>query len=171
MPDLEETLNRNLFDFGLQIKHLLDKIPFHKPTPGAVSGLKLSKIDIFNFDGNIRNWGIFWEQFGPAIHSMDHLSGADELAYLQYAFRNGTAKQVKERLTRSEGSFNEAILCHEKRYDHPHLIHQVHVRAILEAVALKDRRSRELRRLYDVETQHLRAVRVLEYVSTRIPWQ
>ena len=163
MLDLEATLNRNLFDLGLHIKRLLAKIPVDKPTPAIVSWLKLPKIDVPTFDGNILNWGIFWEQFRATIHSRDHLSDTDKLAYLEHALRDCTAKHVIDGLTRSAGSYNEAIKCLQKRYDRPRLIHQAHVCAILEAAPLKDGHGRELRRLHNVANQHLRALRTMEY--------
>ena len=64
--ELEATLNKNLFDLGLQIKRLIAEVTVEKSTPGVVSGVKLPRIDVPTFDGNILNWGIFWEQFGAA---------------------------------------------------------------------------------------------------------
>ena len=163
--DLEATLNKSLFDVGLQIKHLLAEHSASKPppAPAVVSGIKLPKIDVPTFDGNILNWGVFWEQFRATIHSRDRLSDADKLAYLQQALRGGTAKHVIEGLTRSAGSYYEAVKCLQKRYDRPRLIHQAHVRAILEAAPLKDGHGRELRRLHDTTNQHLRALKAMGY--------
>lgn len=48
-------------------------------------------------------------------------------------------------------------------YNRPQLIHQTHVRMILEATPLKDGTGRELRRLHDVVQQHLRALKAMEY--------
>ena len=48
-----------------------------------------------------------------------------------------------------------------KRYDRPRLIHQAHVRAIVEIPTLKEGNGKELRRLHDVLSQHLRALRAM----------
>ena len=98
--ELEAALNKNLFDLGLQIKHLFAKLTVGKSTPGVVSGVKLPKIEVPTFDGNMLNWGIFWEQFRAIIHSRDHLSDVEKLAYLQHALKDGLAKHVIEGLTR-----------------------------------------------------------------------
>ena len=161
--ELEATLNKNLFDLGLQIKRLIAERTVEKSTPRVVSGVKLPKIDVPTFDGNILNWGMFWEQFRATIHSRDHLSDADKLAYLQHALRDGTAKTAIEGLSQSAGSYNEAIECLQKRYDRPRLIHQAHVRAIIDAAPLNDGHGRELRRLHDVANQHLRALKAMDY--------
>ena len=115
MLELKAALNKNLFDLGLQIKRLFAELTVGKWTPGVVSGVKLPKLEVPTFDGNILNWGIFREQFRVTIHSRDHLSDADKLAYLQHALRDGTAKNVMEGLTRLAGSYNEAIECLQKQ--------------------------------------------------------
>ena len=56
--DLEATLKK-LFDLGLQIKRLLTEIAVGKSTPGLVTGVKLPKVDILSFDGNILNGAYF----------------------------------------------------------------------------------------------------------------
>ena len=50
----------------------------------------------------------------------------------------------------------------QKRYDRPRLLHQVHVRAIIEAPTLKDGNGRELRRLHDTLSQHLQALKNMD---------
>ena len=47
------------------------------------------------------------------------------------------------------------------RYDRPRLIHQAHVRKIIEIPSLKDGSEKELRRLHDTAQQHLRALKAL----------
>lgn len=55
----------------------------------------------------------------------------------------------------------EAVECLQARYDKPRLIHQTHVRLILESPGLKDGTGEELRRLHDTIQQHLRALKSL----------
>ena len=115
MLDTEAALNKNLFDLGLQMKHLLAKSLVGKSIPGAVSGVKLPKTDASTFDSNILNWGIFWKQFRAIIHCRDQiLLDADKLTYLQYPLRDGTAKHAIEGFTQSTGSYNKAIDCPQK---------------------------------------------------------
>ena len=49
-----------------------------------------------------------------------------------------------------------------KRYDRPRLIHQSHVRAIVDAPVVKEGSGKELRRLHDVLSQHLRALKTMD---------
>ena len=57
----------------------------------------------------------------------------------------------------------EAIDCLKSRYNHPRLIHQTHVKMILDATPLKDGTGKELRRLHDTVQQHLRALKSMDY--------
>ena len=76
--------------------------------------------------------------------------------------KGGPARHVIEGLSRTAGSYAEAIECLKERYDRPRLIHQAHVRAILEAPSLKSGSGFELRRLHDVVKQHMRALEAME---------
>ena len=70
-----------MFGLNLHLKHLLYEQPSN-PLPEIANGVKLPKIDVFTFDGNILNWGIFWDHFQVSIHSKKQLKDAEKLAYL-----------------------------------------------------------------------------------------
>ncbi len=74
-----------------------------------------------------------------------------------------TAKHVVEGLSSFGEHIKEAINFLKKRFDRPRLLHQADVHAILDAPAPKEESGKELRRLHDVVTQHLRALKAMEY--------
>ena len=124
-----------------------------------VGGAKLPRIEIPTFDGNILSWRLFWEQFQAAVHDKPHLEDIDKLTYLRDALKNGPARNVVQGLTQTAESYQEAVRCLKERYDRPRLIHREHVRNILQAPPLKACNGRELRRLCDLCTQHIRAIK------------
>ena len=83
--------------------------------------------------------------------------------YLQQSLKEGSATSSIEGLSRSGEHYGEAIEYLKSRYDRPRLIHQAHVRLILEAPPLREGTGKELRRLHDVVTQHLRALKSMDY--------
>ena len=91
------------------------------------------------------------------------MSDSEKLVYLQQALKGGSAKSTVEGLSRSGDSYKEAIECLKARYDHPRLIHQAHVKAILEAAPLKDDTGRELQKLHDTVQQYLCALKSMGY--------
>ena len=151
----------SIFDSSVTIKKLLRASSPSSSSLSDITGVKLPKLDVPTFDGNILNWTTFWEQFGVSVHGRSNLADSEKLAYLRHALKGGSAKSVIEGLSRSGDHYNEAITCLKSRYDRPRLIHQAHVQKILEVPNLKEGTGKELRRLYDTAQQHLRALKAL----------
>ena len=103
-------------------------------------GVKLPKLDVPVFNGNILHWSTFWEQFTVAVHSRKDISDSEK----------GSAKNAIEGLSRTGDNYAEAVECLKAWYDRPRLIHQTHVKKILEIPVLKTGNGRELRHLHDV---------------------
>ena len=124
-------------------------------------GVKLPKLDVPSFDGDVLNWRQFWEQFSVSVHDRKSLSDAEKLVYLQQAINKGSAKNVIEGLSRSGKNYGEAVDTLKSRYNRPRIIHRTHVQRIVDASILKDGTGKELRRLHDTILQHLRALKTL----------
>ena len=123
-------------------------------------GVKLPKIDVPTFDGNILNWQAFWEQFSIAIHERSSLSDTEKLVYLRHSLKDGAAKVI-EGLSRSGDQYAEAITCLKSCYDRPRLIHQIHVKKIVEIAPLKEGSGKKLCYLHDTAQQHLRSLKAM----------
>ena len=136
--------------------------------------VELPKIRVPTFDGDVLNWAVFWEQFVTTIHNNKKLHDAQKLAYLRDAVESGPAKKVIQGLAHSAGSYQEAIECLQQRYHRPRLIHQKHVKSIVEVPAVKSGTGKELRQLHDIVSQHLRSLKNIKgdtfesFVSSRI---
>ena len=126
MEDVEELEERKadleqlLYNLSIEINRLVGtKNESPLPTVSGVtsmSGIQLTRIEVPNFDGNILNWQIFWEQFDSAIHSKPQLSDCDKLTYLSKALKSRPARNVVEGLTQTSKSYNEAIRCLQNCY-------------------------------------------------------
>ena len=166
LSTLQATLEGEIFDCSVRVKKLLLASTHKSSSPTSPSdgkGVKLPKLDVPTFDGNILHWRSFWEQFCVSIHDRSKLSDTEKLVYLQQSLKNSSAKSAIEGLSRSGEYYAEAVECLKSRYDRPRLIHQTHFRMILEAPPLKDGSGKELRRLHDVVQQHLRALKAMDY--------
>lgn len=160
LSEHETKLSKMIFGISLKIKRLLQG---QRPVPPtSEGGVKLPKLSVPTFDGNIINWRSFWEQFTISVHDRSKLSDSEKLTYLRHALKDGSGRQVVEGLSGSGEQYKEAVDCLQKRYDRPRLLHQAHVRAILDAPALKDGNGKELRRLHDTVNQHLRALKAMD---------
>ena len=121
-------------------------------------GLKIPKLEAPTFDGDILNWTHFWEQFSISIDEHANLSDAEKFVYLQHSLKGGSAKSVIQGLSGTGEHYAKAVECLKARYDRPRLIHQSHVKVIMETPSLRDGSGKELRRLHDTLQQHLRAL-------------
>jgi len=70
-------LDKGIFDAMLKLKGLLYS---SKESAGMSSdpsltthGVRLPKLGVPTFDGDILNWITFWEQFAVAVHDRSHL--------------------------------------------------------------------------------------------------
>ena len=152
-------LDTKIFEDSLQLKRMIqDSI-----ASTDSRGVKLPKLDVPVFNGNILHWSTFWEQFTVAVHSRKDISDSEKLVYLRQSLREGSAKNAIEGLSRTGDNYAEAVECLKARYDRPRLIHQTHVKKILEIPVLKTGNGRELRHLHDVVQQHLRALKSMGY--------
>ena len=123
--------------------------------------MSLSKLDIPTFDGDILNWSTFWEKFCIAVHNRTHLSDTEKLEYLRHSLKDGAAKGTVEGLSCSGDKYTKAIRCQKARYNRPKLIHQAHIKMIVDIPSLKDGSGKELRRLHDTAQQHICALKAL----------
>ena len=98
--ELSET-GKAIFDYSLQIKKLLHSQATAASAAEKKSGVKLPKMDVPSFDGDILNWRSFWEQFAISVHDRTDLADAEKLVYLQQAIKDGSAKQAIEGLSHS----------------------------------------------------------------------
>ena len=167
LNDEEARISEGISEARLHIRRLISSSsPTTTHTVAQKEGaIRLPKIEVPKFDGNIMHWRRFWEQFKVSIDSKSQLDDAEKLTYLEQALKDGPAKNAIEGLSGSGDDYQEAIECLRKRYDRPRLLHQAHVRAIVEAPSLKDGGGKELRRLHDTLNQHLRSLKNMHQES------
>ena len=159
----QKEIEQQLFSCSLTVKCLLESHNHSTISPSSSSreGVKLPKLDVPSFDGNIFNWKTFWDQFSISLHDRTTLSDSEKLVYLQQLLRDCPAKCSIKGLSWSGECYSEAVDSFKSWYDRPRLIHQTHVRMILEALSLKNNDGKELRKLDDTMQQHIRALKAM----------
>ena len=60
-------------------------------------GVRLPKISVLTFDGNILNLTTFCELFEVTVHNKDHLQDVEKLAYLRNAVKRGPVRHACDR--------------------------------------------------------------------------
>ena len=108
-------LSKKIFDCCHRIKKLVGERETHATHESK--GVKLPKLEVPTFDGNVLNWTTFWEQFSISGHNRPNISDPEKLVYLQQALKDGSAKHAIEGLSRSGDHYKEAVDCLQQRYD------------------------------------------------------
>ena len=159
---IQSNIDEALFDTSLKMKRFLAKLTADAITADT-HGVKLPKIDVPTFYGDLLMWKSYWEQFSVAVDTRADMSDAEKLVYLRHSVKDGSARQVIEGLTRTGDNYGEAVECLKTRYDRPRIIHQTHVRKIVDIPTLKHGSGKELRHLHDTAQQHVRALKSMGY--------
>ncbi len=94
-----------VFSTSLKIERLLQS---QTASAVEIQGIKLPKLEIPTFDGDILNWRTFWEQFRVSVHDRSNLSYSEKLV-------GGSAKQTTEGLSRSGEFYAETVECLKSR--------------------------------------------------------
>jgi len=123
----------------------------------TTSGVRLPKISVPTLDGNVINWRSFGNN-SQCLCIIGAIYLLQKSSRIKHAVKDGPAKHVVEGLSGSGDQYKQAVDSMCKWYDYPRLLHQAHVRAIIDAPSLKDGSGKELRRLHDTVNQHLRAL-------------
>ena len=160
---IQAEIEASIFDTSLKIKRLLSKSNSSTAPTTDTHGVKLPKIDVPTFTGDILNWNTYWEQFSVAIHDRTDISDIEKLVYLRHSVKDGSARPVIDGLSRTGDQYQEAVECLRSRYDRPRIIHQTHVRKIIDIPTLKHGSGKELRHLHDTAQQHVRALKSMGY--------
>ena len=82
-------LQRLQFECSHKIRKLMSAISKANATVADGKRIRLPKLDMHTFDGDVLHWSQFWEQFKISVHDQPHLSDSEKLVYLQQAVKNG----------------------------------------------------------------------------------
>lgn len=127
----------------------------------ATDRVKLPKISLPRFQGNLMRWTAFWDSFESAIHRSDRLSEIDKFNYLR-SLLEGTAYDAIAGLSLSAANYEEALAILKKRFGNRQLIVSKHMETLLSVSAVtSDNHLRDLRRLYDQAEANVRSLRAL----------
>ena len=127
----------------------------------ATDRVKLPKISLPHFRGDLLRWTPFWDSFESAIHSNDRLSEIDKFNYLR-SLLEGTAYDAVAGLALSAANYGQAVEILKKRFGNKQLIISKHMETLLSFGAVtSDNHLRDLRRLFDQAEANIRSLRAL----------
>ena len=93
--------------------------------PPTADRVKLPKISLPHFRGNLMRWTTFWDSFDSAVHTNARLSEIDKFNYLR-SLLEGTAYDAIAGLALSAANYGEAVKILKKRFGNRQLIISKH---------------------------------------------
>lgn len=131
------------------------------PAHGIVPQIKLPKLTVKKFSGELTKWVTFWDSFNSFIHSNPTLSSIDKFGYLVSLLESSAAEAV-DGLTITSANYDEAVAILKRRFGNPQLIINRHMEALLRiTVVVSHSDTRGLRKLYDTVESHIRGLQAL----------
>ena len=132
-------------------------------TPSSLTAphVKLPKLSIKKFNGDLTKWVIFWDSFDSSIHKNLSLSNVDKFNYLNSFLESAAAESIAG-LTLTSANYEEAVATLKRRFGNTQLIVNKHMDALLNLPAVNSHHDfKGLRHLYDSVEAHVRGLRAL----------
>ncbi len=131
------------------------------PTSSASERVKLPKIDLPHFRGNLTRWTAFWDSFNAAVHLNDRLSEIDKFNYLR-SLLEGTAYNAIAGMALSAVNCREVIEIFRKPFGNKQLIiSNIWISLLSVDAVASDHHLRDLRRLYDQAESNIQSLKAL----------
>ena len=159
--DCEDILNKFL-------PNDIDQVSVSNNSFSMKRHFRLPKIELKQFDGNIRNWLSFWGQFRK-IDDDSNIDDDDKFQYLyQSTVPGSSARELIESFPPCGENYGKAIEQLKARFARDELLIEIYVRELLNLVFSRtDNHNITLRALYDKIETHLRALETLGVTSDK----
>ena len=112
--------------------------------------VKLPKLSLKKFDGDLTKWTTFWDTFESAIHHNPALSSIDKFSYLISLLESAAAEAISG-LTLTSANYEEAVVILKRRFGNKQMIVNRHMDLLLSLEAVTSQHNlKGLRKLIDV---------------------
>ena len=124
------------------------------------SNLKLPRIELPKFNGEVLKFQNFWDQFEAAVHTNDDLPNVQKFTYLRSVL-TGNALQTIEGFEVTGANYQPAVECLKHRYGRKRVIISSLVKSIIKMDSKSSVNASSLRDLYDTLKNRTRALEAL----------
>ena len=127
---------------------------------GREGAVRLPKIQLQRFDGNIANWASFWERFEVTVDRNKGLADVEKLSYL-LSMLDGAAKRVVQGLPLTGVNYVAAVQTLKQRFGNRQAIVNSHMERLFKVRPVQTCELRALRGFYDYVTIQIRSLESL----------
>ena len=123
--------------------------------------MKLPKLKLRPFGGELTQWTSFWESFEAAVHTNPDLTAVEKFNYLSSVLEC-SAREAISGLSLTAANYEEAISTLKKRFGGWQKIIDKHMDALLKVGAVTSCHDvKAMRHLYDLISSHIRSLKSL----------
>ena len=134
-------------------------------TVSPLPKVKLPKLTLKKFHGDLTRWTPFWDSYESSIHLNPGLSNIDKFVYLNSLLEGPAAESVAG-LRLTAANYNEAVSILQRRFGDTDQIVSKHMEALLTLEAVTSQYNlKALRRLHDQVESQVRGLRALGIVA------
>ena len=137
------------------------------------TSMRLPKLQLTHFKGDVTKWRSFWDCFKAAVHSNQAISKIDKYNYLN-SLLEGPAARAIQGLALTEANYDNAIELLQARFGKPQQVISAHMDELLRLPSCAGDKSLSLQYVYDKISVHVCGLEALgvsskEYGSLLIP--
>ena len=130
-------------------------------TSQSTAKIKLPKLSLKKFKGDIKEWTPFWDSYKSAIHDNPDLSNVDKFNYLNSLLEASAAEAIAG-LKLTSTNYQEAVELLNQRFGNKQQIINSHMDSLLQLPAVTSLHDVQgTRRLYDKVESHVRGLKSL----------
>jgi len=132
-------------------------------TYGIGTQVKLPKLDLKRFNGDISKWPSFWDAFESSVHNNTRLAAIDKFNYLNSLLMKSASEAISG-LSITAANYDEAVAILKRRFGNKQLIINRHIETLLNVNSVKSGPSgntQPLRQLYDLIESQVRSLNSL----------
>ena len=122
--------------------------------------VKLPKLSLKKFGGDLTKWTTFWDTFESAIHQNPTLTNIDKFSYLN-SLLESTASEAVDGLTLTSANYEEAVSTLKRRFGNKQSIINRHMELLLHLEPVTSVHNlKGLRQLFDAVESNVRGLKV-----------
>ena len=123
--------------------------------------VKLPKLSLKKFNGDLTRWTTFWDTFESAVHQNPALTNIDKFSYLN-SLLESTASEAVAGLTLTSANYDEAVATLKRRFGNKQSIVNRYMELLLHLDAVTSTYNlKGLRQLFDAVESNVRGLKAL----------
>jgi len=167
--DTADQFKEPIFNSLCTIDHLMEKLKMKDPAPRgpiptSYTRVKLPKLQLCSFTGDLTQWTSFWESFQSAVHNKNEITDVEKFNYFNSLLEH-SAKEAISGFALTAGNYHEAIKILQRRFGSKQPIVDKHLDVMFNMEPVHTSNVRSLRRLFDTVTSHIRSLHSLKVQS------